>query len=531
MKILLIYPELPLSFWSFPQTVRYHFTKALFAPLGPLTVAAFLPEEWNIRFVDLNTRKLTEKDWAWGDIVMISGMLVQKNGFLHIIREAQKRSKLTVAGGPCPSLVPDELIEAGCDLVVKGEMENTIDLLLACIQSGQSGQIIATKEKPDLSGARLPRYDLINLKNYHSYLVQTTRGCPYNCEFCDIADLYGKLPRCKTPDQVVAELEHLYTLGARGTVLFADDNFIANTKNAKAICSKIIEWNSQRHEPFGYMTQASINLGQDLEMIDLMTAANFGEVFIGIESPDEAILTAHHKHQNVANPLLESIENIKRNGLSIIGSFIIGFDNEKKGAGKRICDFVEQTDIPIVMPNLLTAPPGTKLRQRLINEGRMRKESSDDLFGETNSCLPNFVPTRPLAEVVEEYIEMWEYLYEPSRFFARTYRFCLAIRPTRKAMATSGGEKAPHYRTEKTTMPLKTRLGDFRIFLHFIWNHGMLSPYRIQFWKQLIGMQRENPSRLVKYIAHCIQGEEHFRTKVTIRNRMRALMKEAEENI
>ncbi len=527
MNILLIYPELPMTFWSLPQMLRYRFAKALFAPLGPLTVAAFLPKEWDIRFVDLNVRNLTEKDWTWADIVMISGMLVQKHGFLHIIREAQKRAKLTIAGGPYPTLVPDELIEAGCDIVVKGEMENTIGLLLACIQSGQSGQIIASNEKPDLSDTRLPRYDLVDLRNYLNYLVQTTRGCPYSCEFCDIANLYGKIPRCKTPEQIVAELEHLYALGARGTVLIADDNFIANTKNAKAICRKIIEWNRHRQEPFVYSTQASINLGQDLEMIDLMTAANFSEVFIGIESPDEAILTAHHKHQNVANPLLESIENIKRNGLSIIGSFIIGFDNEKRGAGKRICDFVDQSDIPVVMPNLLSAHPGTKLRQRLIKEGRLHRERSDLHYGETNFCLPNFVLTRPLTEVVEEYIEMWEYLYEPSRFFARTYRFCLAIRPTRKAMAAGAGGQAPQYCTKKTKMPLKNRLGDFRIFLHFIWEHGILSSYRIQFWKQLIGMQRRNPSRLVKYIAHCVHGEELLRIKKTIRKQMNALVGEA----
>jgi len=526
MNTLLIYPKLPFSFWSFPLALRFYVAKALFAPLGPITIAALLPKEWKIRFVDLNIRELTEEDWQWSDIVMISGMIVQSGGFQSIIEGARKRSKLTIAGGPYPTLMANELIDIGCDIVMCGEAENSIDALLAAIDSGKRGQIITNREKPDISNSPLPRYDLINVHDYKGFLLQTTRGCPFSCEFCDIAALYGKQPRFKKPDQVIAELEYLYQLGARGHITIADDNFIANRKNSKAICQELIKWNKKRRQPFGFTTQASINLGQDMEMIDLMTAANFGEVFIGIESPDEDILTANNKHQNVTNPLVESIENIKKNGLSIIGSFIIGFDNEKNGAGKRICKFVDQTHIPIAMLNTLIAAPETKLRERLQKEGRLVDKCRKLHTGEMFFNIPNFTPTRPLEDIMEEYIEMWEYLYYPPRFFERTYKFCLAIRPTRKATAVSTGDIPKEPFAGTTKLPLKAQAGELFTFLHHLWKHGVLAPYRVQFWKQLNGMRKQNPSRLKKYIVHCIAGDSHMEISKTVRHSITCLLNE-----
>jgi radical SAM superfamily enzyme YgiQ (UPF0313 family) len=517
MNVLLVYPKLPLSFWSAPEAIRFNAAKALFAPLGPITLAALLPTDWNIKFIDYNVSELTEADWHWLDALMISGMIVQKEGFHTLIKEAKKRSKLTIAGGPYPTLMPEELIEAGCDYVICGEAENAIQSLLTALHSGKSGQIITSTEKPDLSCTPVPRYDLINLNNYLFFLVQTTRGCPFSCEFCDIAGLYGKVPRVKDPSQVMAEIEHLYQLGARGTILFADDNFIANKKNAKAICRELIVWNKKRRQPFGFMTQASVNLGQDLEMIDLMTAANFGEIFIGIESPDEDILTAHQKHHNVSNPLFESIENIRNNGLSIIGSFIIGFDNEEQGAGQRICDFVDQTHIPTVMLNILTAPPGTKLSKRLQEEGRLFDRVTKPHSGETTFSLPNFTPSRPLEEIIEEYIAMWEYLYHPARFLERTYKFCLAVRPTRKATATDNDTQPSEKLAETAGAPFRQSFYAYLAFLHHVWGHGIVAPHRVQFWKQLYGMWKKNPSRLKKYLIHCISGESCMLISKTIR--------------
>ena len=334
MNVLIVYPVLPLSFWSHPRVTQLTSARALNAPLGPLTVAALLPEECEVVFVDLNVCRLTEKDWRWCDIVMISGMIVQREGFAAIIKEAKKRAKTVVAGGPYPSLMPEELLDIGCDFVVCGEGESLMGPLFQEIRKGNTGKVITSGDYPALSSTPVPRFDLIRTNDYCNYLVQTTRGCPFSCEFCDIEALYGSSPRCKKPDQVILELEYLYQQGARGTVIIADDNFIANKKNAKDICRALIKWNKQRQQPFGFSTQVSVNLGQDEEMIDLMTAANFGDVFIGIETPNEDVLKANRKHQNVAHPLIDSIETIKKNGLGIIGSFIIGFDKEKKGGGE-----------------------------------------------------------------------------------------------------------------------------------------------------------------------------------------------------
>ena len=524
MNVLLVYPELPLSFWSLPQATRFSSAKALVSPLGPLTVAALLPPDWNLKFVDCNVRSIRPKEWSWADTIMVSGMMVQRPGFHAIVKEAQAHSLLTVAGGPFPTLLADELIKYGYDIVFQGELENSIDLLLEAIQSGKKGQMVTNKTKPDLATSPIPRYDLLNLDDYRCYMVQTTRGCPFNCEFCDIAGLYGKKPRYKSPEQVIAELEYLYQAGARGNLLIADDNFIGNKTNAKAICRALIAWNRKRHQPFGFMTQTSINLGQDMEMIDLMTAANFGEVFIGIESPDEEVLTASDKHQNVSNPLIESIENIKRNGLSVIGSFILGFDNEKKGAGKRICNFVDQTNIPTVMANVLSAPAGTKLMVRMQKENRIIEEFNELYSGEFFLSLPNFTPTRPLEDIMEEYVELCEYLYYPPRFFKRAYDFCLAVRPTRKATAAANGTLAMD-KTPPTLPPtLKKQIEDIISFLIFSWSHGVVAPYRVQYWKQLYGMKKRNPSRLKKYIIHCVEGESQMALGKTIRQDVKVLM-------
>jgi radical SAM superfamily enzyme YgiQ (UPF0313 family) len=523
MNVLLVYPTLPLSFWSYPDSIGLYGVKALFAPPGPLTVAALLPREWNARFVDLNIREISEEDWRWSDIIMLSGMIAQRQGFREIIAAARLDGKMTVAGGPYATLMADDLISDGCDLVVRGEAESSIDRVVEAIHSRQSGLIIDSAGWPDLSASPLPRYDLIRMDEYLQFIIQTTRGCPYSCEFCSISDLNGRTPRFKPPELVLAELDHLYGLGFRGDVFVADDNFIASPANAKAICREMIEWNRRHGEPFGFTAQTSVNLAQDLEMIDLMTAANFGEVFIGIETPDQDILAACRKYHNIASPLLDSIDTITRNGLSVTGSFIIGFDNERKGAGRRICDFVDRTNIPIVMPNVLSAPPRSKLWLRIKDEGRSLDDNLAYHSGESNVCLPNFTPTRPVEEIMEEYVGIWEYLYEPRRFLQRTYQYCLAVRPTRRALAEAsrtGSTPNPPARQ----VPLKKRLRETVVFLRHVWNHGVLAAHRRLFWRQLIGMWKNNPSRLRKYIIHCICGESHMRMARNIRQKIQALL-------
>jgi radical SAM superfamily enzyme YgiQ (UPF0313 family) len=418
MRALLICPEFPLSFWSFRKAVRFRGSKTTNPPLGLLTVAALLPSDWDLRLADLNTRMLTEEDWLWADLVLITAMYIQREGLMALVREAKHRGKIVMVGGPHPTSLPEAALEAGVDYVVRGEGENTIPLLLEALRGGKTG-VIENHERPDLTTSPIPRFDLLRLDDYDTMTIQTSRGCPFDCEFCDVVNLFGRKPRYKTPKQVIAELESLYRLGARKSVFLCDDNFIGSKKHARALLQELAPWLRGRGDPFCFMTQVSLNLGQDLEMINLFTEANLGKVFIGIESPDDNVLETSRKYHNIQNPMVESINNLKKNGIAVMGSFIIGLDGETKGVGKRICAFIDKTDIPVAMLGVLQAAPHTSLWHRLETEGRLRGDVGHD--GGTFSAL-NFEPDRPEADIMQEYIDAWDYLYEPSRYLARAYR-------------------------------------------------------------------------------------------------------------
>jgi radical SAM superfamily enzyme YgiQ (UPF0313 family) len=503
----LIYPELPLSFWSFKKSVSLSGKKAPFPPLGLITLAALLPAEWELRLVDLNCRRLKEDDWEWADMVMISAMMAQYKDLVPLIKKAKNKGAIVVAGGPCPTSMPKEMLEIGVDFVVRGEAENTIPLLLEALGKTKTGTVIETGEKPDITKSPVPRFDLLHLEDYVDFSIQTSRGCPFECEFCDVINLFGRRPRYKKPDQVIKELEALYGLGARGHIFVCDDNFIGNKRHARELLKRIIHWNKEKKEPFGFNTQTSLNLGQDMELIDLMTAANFGEVFIGIESPDEKVLESTRKYQNIRNPIIESIDNICRNGLTVQASFILGFDGEKKDAGERICELVDQTHIPLVMINTLHAPPNTKLWDRLEREGRLLRmipEGEEGTFSK-----PNFVTERPLGDIIKEQVDVWTHIYEPSNFLERTYKYHLKMRPTRRATALSKGEDMSSYLPDRNRS-IKARLREFYIFIHLLWQQGIRPRYRFQFWKQFFGMWKRNPSRIHKYIISCVMAEDLF---------------------
>lgn len=522
MRALLVYPEFPLSFWSFRKAVQFRGNKTTNPPLGLLTVAALLPSEWELRLADLNTRTLTEQDWQWADLILISAMYIQRAGLLALVREAKRRGKTAVAGGPHPTSLPEAVLEAGCDFVVRGEGENTIPLLLEALRNGQTG-VIQTDEKPDLTTSPIPRFDLVRLNDYDCMTIQTSRGCPFDCEFCDVVSLFGRTPRHKTPTQVLAELESLYRLGATGSVFICDDNFIGSKKQAQALLKELIPWSKSRGEPFGFLTQASVNLGQDREMIDLLTEANFAKVFIGIESPDEKVLETSRKYHNIKNPLMESLNNIKQQGITVMSSFIFGLDGETKGAGQRICSFMEQTDIPMAMLGVLQVPPHSSLWNRLEREGRMRVDEGHDAG---TFAPPNFVPDRPEAEILQEYVDAWDYLYEPSRYLARAYRYHLAMRPTRRTVAKAGGTPLPNDEVPKQPMAWRRKLVDLRAFFRILWRQGILPPYRGQFLTQLIGILRKNPSRFMQYFVTCAMGEDLFYMRRVVREKFTTIIKE-----
>jgi radical SAM superfamily enzyme YgiQ (UPF0313 family) len=522
MRALLVCPEFPLSFWSFRKSCRLRGAKTVNPPLGLLTVAALLPSEWDLRLADLNTRSLTEDDWQWADLILISAMYIQREGLLALVREAKHRGKAVVAGGPHPTSLPEAVLEAGCDFVVRGEGENTIPLLLEAMRQGKTG-IIENGEKPDLATSPIPRFDLLRLSDYATVTIQTSRGCPFDCEFCDVVNLFGRIPRYKTPKQVMAELETLHRLGARGSVFICDDNFIGSKKRARAFLQELTPWLRSRGEPFRFLTQASVNLGQDPEMIDLMTAANLREVFIGIESPDEKVLQTSHKYHNIKNPLLESLYTLKKNGMEVIGSFIIGLDGERQGAGERICAFIEQTDIPLSMLGVLQAAPHTRLWHRLEQEGRLRRDVGDDAG--TFAAL-NYEPERPEAEIMQEYVDAWDFLYEPSRYLARAYRYYLAMRPERRPPAAAPGGPLAKESVPDQGMIWRRILLEIKAFFKIFWWHGVHTSYRRQFWRQMLGILWHNPTRFVQYFVACAMGEDLFNMRGVVREKATAIIKE-----
>ena len=401
MRVLLLYPLFPKSFWSFDKALELIGRKVSLPPLSSITVAAILPQTWEFRLVDRNVSFESEADWYWADLVIISGMIVQKDDMLFLIEAAKERSKKVAVGGPYVTSVPEDAQKTGADFLVLDEGEITLPLLVEALERGEtSGVFRANGEKPDVSNTPIPRFDLLDLNAYSDMSVQFSRGCPYQCEFCDIIVLYGRKPRTKTPTQLLAELQTLYDLGWRRSVFVVDDNFIGNKRNAKLMLRELAPWMEERDYPFSFSTEASVDLAQDRELMDLMIAANFNSVFLGIETPDTDSLSLTQKFQNTRNSLIESVQTINRSGLKVMAGFIIGFDGEKPGAGDRIFDFVEAAAIPKALFSMLQALPNTALSHRLQKEGRLLETGNEANIHQTT--LINFIPTRPLEEIARQ---------------------------------------------------------------------------------------------------------------------------------
>jgi radical SAM superfamily enzyme YgiQ (UPF0313 family) len=423
---------------------------------------------------------------------------------LNLIREARERKKTVVVGGPYATSVPGEALDAGADLLVRGEAETVMPLLMKALERGESGVVLEPPDKPEMTASPIPRFDLANLQDYLAMGIQTSRGCPFDCEFCDITNLFGRRIRYKTPAQVLAELQTLYNLGWRENVFICDDNFIGSPEHARAILLHLIPWMKGHGEPFDFWTQTSVNLGQDLELIDLMTEANFLAVLVGVESADDMVLAHAGKHQNIKNPLIESLSNLGANGLLVIASFIIGLDQEEPGIADRICALVEQSNIPLAMINLLQVYPNTKLWQRLEQEGRLLPEMP---LGDFHSGL-NFRPSRPQVDILADFRATAERLGSPSALLARAYRAILAMRPTRSYLGWQSGQTqaipTPQIQPENPR-PIH-RLYTLPVLFRLLWRVWVRVGQQGQFWRQLAGVYRRNPSRLQKYLFLCAFG-------------------------
>ncbi|MBM0742580.1 B12-binding domain-containing radical SAM protein [Phormidium sp. CLA17] len=505
MRVLLLYPLFPKSFWSFEKALELVDRKAMLPPLGLVTVAALLPQEWEFRLVDRNVGDLTEADWEWAELAVMSAMIVQKEDFLHLIQEAKRHKVPIGVGGPYATALPHEAADADFQILDEGEI--TLPMFVAAVQRGHTqGVFRSDGVKPDVTGTPIPRFDLLNFDSYDSMSVQFSRGCPFQCEFCDIIVLYGRKPRTKTPQQLLAELECLYELGWRRSIFMVDDNFIGNKRNGKLMLRELKSWMASHGYPFRFNTEASIDLAQDQEMMDLMVECNFNAVFLGIETPDEASLTLTQKFQNTRDSLAESVDRIIRSGLRVNAGFIIGFDGEKKGAGERIVRFVEQTTVPLAMFSMLQALPDTALWHRLKKEGRMREQGANI----NQTTLMNFVPTRPLQDIANEFVAAFWELYDPERYLDRTYQHFLKL----------GAPKCPGSRVRKLNWV------NMRALLILCWRQGVVRKTRVKFWLYLAGILRHNPTVWEHYLGLCALNEHFLEYRQVVQTEIEAQLSE-----
>ena len=413
MNVLLIYPRFPDTFWSFTFALSFIGKKAAFPPLGLLTVAALLPEEWPKRLVDVNVDNLTDKDLLWADMAFIGGMVVQRKSAERIIDRCKRANLKIAAGGPLFTSEPDRFGDV--DYLVLDEAELTLPAFLSDLHRGQAKGLYRASGFCDLSDTPTPAWDLVKMKRYASMSIQFSRGCPFNCEFCNVTALFGHRPRLKKPQQIIAELDRIYASGWRSSIFFVDDNFIGNKAYVKThLLPALIEWRSHK-KGCVFFTEASINLADDPELLDMMVAAGFDAVFIGIESPDAESLTECHKTQNKHRDLLRSVAVIHRSGLQVMGGFIVGFDSDMPSIFQRQIDFIQKSGIVTAMVGMLQAPPGTRLFDRLQRESRVVNTfSGDNVDGTTN-----INPRMGIDRLLDGYRFIMRQIYSPKNYYRR----------------------------------------------------------------------------------------------------------------
>ncbi len=423
MKILLVYPEFPDTFWSFKHALKFIHKKAGAPPLGLLTVAAMLPPEWEMRLVDLNVANLTEKDLAWADFVFISAMVVQRSSAHALIARCKQAGVKVVAGGPLFTIEHEKFPTV--DYFVLNEAELTLPPFLADLSQGHAQHIYATNEYPDIHQTPAPVWSLANLKNYDTVSIQFSRGCPFTCDFCNVTALLGHQPRTKTATQIIAELDSLYALGWRKSIFFVDDNFIGNRKHIKTeVLPALIEWRKGK-TGMPFSTEASINLADDPILLKLMVEAGFDTVFVGIETPNEDSLVECNKNQNKGRDLVESVRQLQRAGLQVQGGFIVGFDNDSPAVFQQQIDFIQKSGIVTAMVGLLQAPFGTKLYERMEQEGRLVNEfSGDNVDGSTN-----IIPKMGLEPLRDGYRKILSHIYAPKFYYERIRTFLSEYQP------------------------------------------------------------------------------------------------------
>ena len=488
-KILLVYPEFPDTFWSFKHALKFIRKKAGAPPLGLLTVAAMLPPAWEKRLVDLNTVSLTDKDLAWADYVFLSTMIVQRESARDVIQRCKTAGVKIVAGGPLFTMESENFPDV--DFFVLNEAELTLAPFLADLAKGTAQRVYSSQEFPDIHQTPVPLWRLADLKQYDTISIQFSRGCPFNCDFCNVTSLLGHMPRTKTAAQIIAELEDLYSLGWRKSIFFVDDNFIGNKKQLKSeLLPALIEWRKGK-SGLAFSTEASINLADDPELMQMMTDAGFETVFVGIETPNTESLTECNKSQNKGRDLVESVKRLQRAGLQVQGGFIVGFDNDPPSVFQQQIDFIQKSGIVTAMVGLLQAPLGTGLYARMEKEGRLVREfSGDNVDGSTN-----IIPSMGLDLLRAGHRQILNQIYAPKFYYERIRTFLSEYQPPKIRIHLEG----------QYVLAL----------LRSIYQLGIRGVERVQYWRLFFWTLFRRPRLFPLAITFAIYGF-HFRQVVAL---------------
>jgi radical SAM superfamily enzyme YgiQ (UPF0313 family) len=486
MKVLLVYPEFPDTYWSFRYALTFEGKKAAFPPLGLMTVSAMLPEDWERRLVDMNVAELSEADIDWADIVFASAMIVQNESLEKVVQLCRERGKRVAVGGPYVSTSSERLPDA--DFIFIGEAETTLPQFLHELELGIPQKIYKAAERPSLLETPAPDFSLIDISKYSAMNLQYSRGCPFQCEFCDIIEIYGRVPRTKSNEQMLAELDGLKATGWRGLVFIVDDNFIGNKKNVRKFMPDLVDWSRDNGYPFSYITEASINLADDDSLLQMMENAGFRRVFLGIETPVEESLKEAQKGQNTRRDLLESVQKIQSYGMEIMAGFIVGFDNDPEDIFERQIEFIHESGIPLAMVGLLTALPDTQLWRRLEREGRLLNVST----GNNTDCTINFVPKMNSKRLVDGYKDILRNIYSPREYYQRALD-CLS-----RFHSDRIEPRHTNFREDAKSL--------YRIIVRL----GLMDSERREFWGYLYKLLRFYPREIAHGLTLAVMGY-HFR--------------------
>lgn len=490
---LLVYPEFPETFWSFKHTLQFIGKKALMPPLGLATIAGMVGKGYSLSAVDLNVSALSDAQILEADLVLVSSMLIQKESFLQVIQRCKELGKPVAVGGPYPTECVEEL--AGLpshqrpDYFILDEGEVTFPPFLRDWEAGHPKPLYRSKEKPSLERAPIPRFDLFDLQAYNVLPLQFSRGCPFDCEFCDIVHLFGRVPRTKSPTQFLTELDTALQVGFKGNVFIVDDNFIGNRKKVKELLRALVSWQEAHQYPVQFCTEASIDLAKDEELLDLMVQAGFYMVFLGLETPMEHSLEEAGKVQNLKTNIVESVKKIQSRGIEVTGGFIIGFDSDPPDIAEHQIKFIDELAVPTAMVGLLTALPGTRLYDRLVQERRLLNTATGN---NTHQLEMNFIPRLPMQRLIQSYRKLLREIYKPKAYFKRCLEFLNRL--PKKVMFSTTYHRSGTFSFQNMAILIRSFFKQT-----FSW-------YGVSYLFYILRALKQHPNKIVQIVSFAVQG-------------------------